>query len=48
MGFDGNVGGFPNMPWSGVGDFNPMAQFMANGMFNTFQNPMGTFEGKPT
>lgn len=35
------------MPWSGVGDFNPMAQFMANGMFNTFQNPMGTFEGKP-
>lgn len=38
-GFNMPPGGFPNMPWSGSGDFNPMAQFMSNGMFN--QNPMG-------
>lgn len=29
------------MPYN-AGDFNPMTQFMANGMMN-FQNPMGTF-----
>lgn len=29
------------MGWSAAGDFNPMTQFMANGMLN-FQNPMGT------
>lgn len=34
-----NLGGFPNMPWSG-NDFNPMTQFMNNGMFN-FPNQMG-------
>lgn len=32
--------GFPNMGWNGPGDFNPMTQFMSNGMFNP-QNPMG-------
>ena len=41
MGFDGNAGGFPNMPWGNSSDFNPMAQFMVNGMFNPFQNSMG-------
>ena len=39
MGFN-MPGGFPNMGWNGSGDFNPMAQFMSNGMFNP-QNPMG-------
>lgn len=34
-------GMFPNMGWNGNGDFNPMSQFMGNGMFN-FPNPMGT------
>lgn len=34
-------GGFGNMSWNPAGDFNPMSQFMSNGMFN-FQNPMGT------
>lgn len=34
-------GGFGNMSWNPAGDFNPMSQFMPNGMFN-FQNPMGT------
>lgn len=40
MGFGMNGGMFPNMGWNGGPDFNPMAQFMPNGMFN-FQNPMG-------
>lgn len=43
MGFDSNASGFSNVPWSGAENFNPMAQFMANGMFNNFQNPMGMF-----
>lgn len=38
MGFNMPAGGFPNMPFNGNGDFNPM-QFMSNGMFN--QSPMG-------
>ena len=42
MGLNMPPGGFPNMGWNGSGDFNPMAQFMPNGMFNP-QNPMGTF-----
>lgn len=33
------AGGFP-MGWNGPNDFNPMAQFMSNGMFNP-ANPMG-------
>ena len=28
------------MGWNGPNDFNPMAQFMSNGMFNP-ANPMG-------
>jgi hypothetical protein len=43
MGFNMGPGAFPNMAWNNAsGDFNPMAQFMANGMFN-FPNPMGKF-----
>jgi hypothetical protein len=43
MGFNMGPGAFPNMAWNNAGgDFNPMAQFMANGMFN-FPNPMGRF-----
>lgn len=34
------VGGFGNMGWNPGGGFNPMSQFMANGMLN-FQNAMG-------
>lgn len=41
MGFNMGPSAFPNMAWNNAsGDFNPMAQFMANGMFN-FPNPMG-------
>lgn len=47
MGFNGNMGNFPNMGWSGPGDFNPMQQFMASGMLNPFQNPMGRFLPTP-
>ncbi len=40
-----NIGGFPNMGFNGVGDFNQMMQFMPNGMPNpmmgTFPNIMG-------
>ncbi|KAH1287062.1 hypothetical protein KXW19_006654 [Aspergillus fumigatus] len=40
MGFNMGPSAFPNMAWNNAsGDFNPMAQFMANGMFN-FPNPM--------
>ena len=39
FGFDVN-GGFPNMANMGMGDFNPMMQFMPNGMPN---NMMGQF-----
>ncbi|KAF9891646.1 hypothetical protein FE257_003658 [Aspergillus nanangensis] len=40
MAGDMNPSMFPNMNWNNTGgDFNPMSQFMGNGMFN-FQNPM--------
>lgn len=44
MGFNMPPGGFP-MGWNGS-DFNPMAQFMPNGMFNS-PNPMGMFLPTP-
>ncbi|PYI07681.1 hypothetical protein BO78DRAFT_312607 [Aspergillus sclerotiicarbonarius CBS 121057] len=40
MGFGMGSGMFPNMAWNNTGGFNPMAQFMNNGMFN-FPNAMG-------
>ena len=40
MGFGMGTGMFPNMAWNNNGGFNPMAQFMNNGMFN-FPNAMG-------
>ncbi|RAK96749.1 uncharacterized protein BO80DRAFT_215611 [Aspergillus ibericus CBS 121593] len=40
MGFGMGTGMFPNMAWNNTGGFNPMAQFMNNGMFN-FPNAMG-------
>ncbi|OJJ76607.1 hypothetical protein ASPBRDRAFT_192729 [Aspergillus brasiliensis CBS 101740] len=40
MGFGMGAGMFPNMAWNNNGGFNPMAQFMNNGMFN-FPNAMG-------
>lgn len=42
MGFGMGAGMFPNMAWNNNGGFNPMAQFMNNGMFN-FPNAMGEF-----
>ena len=45
FGFDGTSGGFPNIGFNGVGDFNQMMQFMPNGMPNpmlgAFPNMMG-------
>ncbi|KKK14457.1 hypothetical protein AOCH_002871 [Aspergillus ochraceoroseus] len=41
MGYNMNPAMFPGMGWNpNSGDFNPMAQFMGNGMMN-FPNPMG-------
>jgi len=40
FGFDGSIGGFPNMGMNGMGDFSQMMQFMPNGMQN---NMMGSF-----
>lgn len=37
MGFNAGAGMFPNMGWN-AGSFNPMSQYMNNGMFNF---PMG-------
>ena len=45
FGFDGTNGGFPNMGFNGIGDFNSMMSFLPNGMPNpmigAFPNMMG-------
>ena len=45
FGFDGTNGGFPNIGFNGMGDFNQMMPFLPNGMPNpmmgTFPNMMG-------
>ena len=46
FGFDGTNGGFPNLGFNGVGDFNQMMQFMPNGMPNNMMGTIPNMMGK--